>query len=136
MEGSGWEKSRAMPGGAQTAQAAAAPGTDCSWAALNHAPLLNPFSFPGKMSAFSSSAELEISLILHVKGNPSYNRVSIVEGIKSKKSLTQQHRGAHSAAKGTASGTTGNRIYSVVEAGCQNPARQPRGEERWAKVRL
>lgn len=93
-----------------------------------------PF-FPGK-SAFSGSAELEISLILHIKGNPSYNRVSIVEGIKSKKSLMQQRMGAHSTAKGAASSTTGNRIYSVVKAGCQNPARLPPGEKRWARVRL
>lgn len=52
-----------------------------------------------------------------------------MEGIKSKKSLMQQHMGAHSTAKGAASSTTGNRIYSVVKAGCQNPSKTASGRE-------
>lgn len=49
---------------------------------------LFPF-FPGKISTFNASTELEISLLLHTKGNQSYNGVSVVEGIRSKKSLMQ-----------------------------------------------
>lgn len=96
MEGSGWEKSRVMPGGARTAGAAAARGRIAAGQLLaTLSSTCFPF-FPGKISAFRSSAEPEISLLLHIKGNPSYNRVSVVEAIKSKQSLMQQ-RGGHAA---------------------------------------
>lgn len=92
----------------------------------------------GKMSTFSSTTKLDTSPLPHVKENPSYNRVSVVGGIKSKNIATHQHGGgADGAAKGAASNRTGNRIYPVVKAGCQKSSkRQPQGEKRWARVRL
>lgn len=88
--------------------------------------------FAGKTSTFSCSGELRISLLLHIKGNPSYSRMSTVEESKSKNNTAQQSRG-DTLQSSTAGAGLGS--FPSARAGWQNAAWSPQGGTRWARRR-
>lgn len=114
-----------------TSSRAAALGTHRSWGLSATLPFSTCLPFlAGKMSTFSSATELEISPLLHVKGNPSYNRVRVMEGIKSKNSPTHQHGGSRWCCKRSSQQYDREQDLLRVKAGCQNPARDSLRERR------